>query len=99
MPAIGFHHKHIADVSVGREVRHYTRKAYVLAIRIQAKAKRILDRAGHNLARNSLCPTTLTQETVDNIEINPFFIRADDDTFAMLCDLFLEGFHSDAILT
>ena len=88
MPAIGFQHKHIANVSISRVVRDYAGKAYLLPITIHAKAKRILDGAGHNLARDSLGPIRLRQKTVNDIQINSFFISTDNKlAFAMLCDL------------
>jgi hypothetical protein len=98
-PTIRFQHKQVADVTISRAVRDYARKAHLLPVTIHSKAKRIFDGVGHNLTRDSPSPVTFRQKTVEQVQIQMFAIRTDDELcLAVFYDLFHAGFHF-AILT
>lgn len=95
-----FQDEHIANVSIGRIVRDHTGKPHLSPIAIHSKTKRILDGAGHDFTRNSFGPIAFCQETVDEIQIQSFVIRTDDEfAFAVFCSLWLASFHFAVILT
>src|ERR1700730_17837762 len=93
-PTIRFQHKYVADVSISGAVRDYARKAHLLPVTIHSKAQRIFDGAVHNFTRDSPSPVTFRQKTVDQVQIQAFVIRTDDELrVAVLYDLFHAGFH------
>src|SRR5271165_16669 len=81
-------HEYISDVSVGRVVGDHARESHLLVLCVNSEAERVLDRAGYNVPRDSLRPVALGQETMDDIQINPFMIGADGKlTFAVVSRL------------
>ncbi len=99
VPSAGFQNKHIAKVSIRGVVGNHTSKTYLLSIVIDAKAKRILDRARHNLPRYSFGPIRRRQKTVDDIQIDSCLVSTDNEfALAMFCDRCLASVHSVAIL-
>ena len=74
-----FEHKHVAQISDGSEIADHPGKAHLRAATIiNAKAQRVLYRSGNYVAGNALRPVAIREESVDDVQIEPGRICADD---------------------
>ena len=71
-------HEYVAHIRDGREVGDNAREADLSGIPIiNPKAQRMLDRPRHHFPWNAFCPIAIGQKIVNEIQIQPIAIGAD----------------------
>src|SRR5271166_3911708 len=90
LTAIRLQHEYISNVRVGGEVRDHARESYLRALPVDSKTQRILGGTRHNLARNALRPVARSQETMNDVQVQPFTVSAQQE----LAAAFFENFTS-----
>ncbi len=77
--AMRLEHEHITDVGVSGEIRNYPRKADLLMLFVHSEAQRVLYRPRHNFPGYALRPIAFGQKFVDDIQVQPLAISADEE--------------------
>src|SRR5262249_25472212 len=83
-PAVGREDEDVAHVGVRGAVGHAAREADLLAVFVDPETERALQAALHDLARNAGRPVGLSQEAVDDVDVEERRVVADEEVAALL---------------